>query len=97
MKIIKMGNLNTQVTCEKCGCIYEYEDEDIRHDYNLTAGSGFVYCPCCGIKHNIWSISNPTYVPYSVLLTYVHGTPQILETHLNDKTILNNIKEKLNE
>ena len=98
MKIIKMGKINTQVTCEKCGCIYEYEDEDIRHDYSLTIGSSFVYCPCCGIKHNIWSISSPTYIPYSVPLTHVHGTPQILECKdtINQTQILDNIKEKLN-
>ena len=39
IKIIKPGNLNFVKTCDKCGCVFEYEIIDINN--------GFIKCPTC--------------------------------------------------
>lgn len=62
MKIIKSAN---RIEC-KCGCIYEYEKDDI--DYSVRSEltsyltwirnyyrDYFVRCPECGNKHHLYS------------------------------------------
>lgn len=62
MKIIKSAN---RIEC-KCGCIYEYEKDDI--DYSVSSvltsyltwnrnyyRNYFVRCPECGNKHDLYS------------------------------------------
>ena len=59
IKIIKQGK-QTKFTkiCPDCGCEFEYEQEDVKVDYNscscLTTypckHETYVVCPCCG-KH----------------------------------------------
>ena len=43
IKIIKPGKLDFRITCDKCGCIFEYNMEDIY--------DSFVKCPTCGKMH----------------------------------------------
>lgn len=82
MKIIKEGNVNRQVTCPICGCIYEFDRHDIRedHDYSYAlttylptyAITKYVECPCCGERHNIgvtYSHSRIDYISGSGSLT----------------------------
>lgn len=53
MKIIKLP-CETTVTCKKCGCVYEFNSEDIDiikyealdHTYNYC--KIYVKCPFCG-------------------------------------------------
>ena len=59
IKIIKQGKKKKEVfkkTCEKCGCIFEFEEEDLITDYSLcltTCSSQYhryIICPCCGSR-----------------------------------------------
>ena len=60
MKIIKSGNLNRIVTCESCGCVYEFDKNDIQIGYGgLYTGVNYnpykyVVCPECGELHYIY-------------------------------------------
>lgn len=55
IEIIKRGTKKT-CTCEKCGCYFKYEDEDIETAYAVTNVFGavtvlhrnFIRCPQCG-------------------------------------------------
>ena len=40
IKVIKEGKQNFRATCSKCGCVFEYELEDL---FPLE----YVLCPCC--------------------------------------------------
>lgn len=63
MKILVSGKDNRRVECEKCGCVYEYEEEDVQqHDIRYTLFGMFldarkdsvieyVECPECGDAH----------------------------------------------
>lgn len=69
MKIIKQGTPLNQITCKKCGCIFEYEETDIIEDTRIdmghfdiamnstkrVIGEKFVICPNCEKKHVIKS------------------------------------------
>ena len=46
IKIIKVGTKRL-ATCEKCGCVFSYEEEDIKHLENHNGEYSFVD----GIKH----------------------------------------------
>lgn len=57
IKIIKRGT-RQQATCDKCGCIFSYEEEDIKHlenhngEYRFYDGTkhgykNYVICPQC--------------------------------------------------
>ena len=46
IKIIKPGKLDFRITCDKCGCIFEYTMEDIY--------DSFVKCPTCGKRHCVF-------------------------------------------
>jgi Fe2+ or Zn2+ uptake regulation protein len=57
IKIIKKGT-RQQATCDKCGCIFSYEEEDIKHlenhngEYHFINGTrhgykNYVICPQC--------------------------------------------------
>lgn len=84
MKIIKSGNLNRRVICQRCSCEYEYEAHDIREDTNYSSAyisyppqyssSSYVACPECGYKHYIFNNA------YS-------GTPNITITNPAQKII----------
>ena len=57
MRIIKHGKLKRQITCNYCGCEYEFDIEDTYTDalgYVTTAGfwnnNRYVDCPDCGLK-----------------------------------------------
>lgn len=43
IKIIKKGTRQI-ATCEKCGCVFSYEEEDIKH---LGSCKKYVICPQC--------------------------------------------------
>jgi hypothetical protein len=43
IKIIKQGKVDFRKTCDKCGCIFEYNLEDIDDSY--------IKCPTCYKKH----------------------------------------------
>ena len=47
-KIIKPGTRKT-LTCDNCGCLFSYEEEDIEHTGRVYAGSykQYVKCPQC--------------------------------------------------
>lgn len=48
--IIKHGNIDIyQVICEKCGCIFQYNDEDILEDDKDFYFRYKVSCPDCGL------------------------------------------------
>lgn len=62
MKIIKDGKLARQVTCQYCECIYEYNGEDVKTEYDyansyiqssyyVNEDRKYVECPQCGEKH----------------------------------------------
>lgn len=45
-KILKMGGTNLYIKhCDKCGCEFSYEDEDIVTGFDNSRGS--VLCPEC--------------------------------------------------
>lgn len=43
IKIIKPGKTDFRLTCDKCGCVFEYNVEDI--------DDGYIKCPTCGKMH----------------------------------------------
>lgn len=56
MKIIVRGKDNRRVTCERCGCIYEYDDDDLEEFpsplfgvMGLGANVKYVACPECNL------------------------------------------------
>ena len=68
MRIIKGGLLNNKkVTCSRCGCVYEYDMQDLHeeliqpHTIDINSqsfwsdASVYVRCPECGMKHYIVS------------------------------------------
>lgn len=59
MKIISGAR---QVHCDKCGCIYEFDAEDVEVEVHLNyvtikwnKSSPFVMCPICGSRHYLTS------------------------------------------
>lgn len=58
IKIIKEGKKKEKEifkkTCEECGCVFEFEEEDLTTDYNFCLTSyppqyhRYIICPCCG-------------------------------------------------
>ena len=57
MRIIKHGKLKRQITCNYCGCEYEFDIEDTYTDtrgYVTTTGfwnnNRYVNCPECSLK-----------------------------------------------
>ena len=46
IKILKEGTIK-KITCEKCGCYFSYEQEDVKEIVSKNSGS-FVLCPQCG-------------------------------------------------
>lgn len=69
IKIIKRGT-RQQATCDRCGCIFSYEEEDIMHlenhngEYHFAEGTkydykNFVVCPQC---HHDFVINQTRYI-----------------------------------
>lgn len=56
IKIIKDGTKEI-VNCEKCGCTFSYEKEDVKVSYNSCFGHDlkkeYVICPQCGKEYVI--------------------------------------------
>lgn len=59
MKIISGAR---QVHCDNCGCIYEFDAEDIKRDvyvrywgYLVKNTTPFVHCPICESRHYLTS------------------------------------------
>ena len=55
MRIIKQGKTTRTITCNYCGCEYEFNMSDTYTDLNTTITSTsmqtrYVDCPCCGLK-----------------------------------------------
>lgn len=58
IKIIKKGHIYKEAECRKCGCIFQYEEEDVIEDesnyidnHGVAWGSDFLIkegCPFCG-------------------------------------------------
>lgn len=58
MRIIKEGKIDSlEYTCDKCGCVFEYIDSDIKHEWSdpdlsdLIGGTAYyeiLKCPYCG-------------------------------------------------
>lgn len=55
MKIIKEGDLRNLhkpfiFECKTCGCIFEADDTEYKHDYSQRENCGWyeVICPTCG-------------------------------------------------
>jgi hypothetical protein len=44
--IIKPGTNKFHARCDQCGCRFDYEREDVRHDY--VHSRDVVSCPSCG-------------------------------------------------
>lgn len=61
MRIIKPGRepkKEIELTCERCGCVFAYEREDVEFDPFVSNGEYYyVECPCCGktIEAEDWS------------------------------------------
>ena len=66
MKVIKQGTVipKNRITCGECGCIFEYDTEDIEtvkqewtefdhslymNEYHCTHDADIVKCPTCGV------------------------------------------------
>ena len=53
IKIIKKGTIQER-KCEKCGCFFSFEEEDITAQPRVNSfddiPTSFVLCPQCGIK-----------------------------------------------
>ncbi len=53
IKIIKDGSLSKSTkiiyttTCDICGCIFEFENEDIKSQERKPNGNIFIDCPTC--------------------------------------------------
>ena len=51
IKIIKEGNKNKIYTqeCDKCGCVFEFEESDIKWESYTqpTRLLHYIQCPCC--------------------------------------------------
>ena len=45
VKIVKPGDDIFEITCEYCGCKFQYQTEDL--GYRPWYPHGFVYCPQC--------------------------------------------------
>lgn len=45
VKVIKPGDEVFELTCEYCGCKFQYQAEDL--GYRAWYPHGFVYCPQC--------------------------------------------------
>ena len=47
----KATNDPRQVRCEECGCLFTYDNEDIKTErlHTLTImNESYILCPCCG-------------------------------------------------
>lgn len=65
MRIIKEGKIKelpkeVEKTCDECGCVFAYEEDDLRQGMTLWPNCRdivFVRCPFCGKSievENIW-------------------------------------------
>ena len=56
IKIIKEGKTDFRITCDKCGCIFEYNVADIDDCY--------IKCPTCGKQHYAFEaeLTSQTYI-----------------------------------
>ena len=88
IKIIKEGKKKEKEifkkTCEKCGCIFEFEEEDLHIDYRLCLTTypsqyqRYIICPCCGnrIYHdNVFEINLNDYPKVWYTTTNDFGWP----------------------
>ena len=61
MEIIKKGNTVTQVTCSKCGCVFQYCEKDIKEVGHYVEIDGineyfehkYIHCPECNYQQFI--------------------------------------------
>ena len=74
IKIIKEGKTTKFTkTCPRCGCEFEYEEEDVKVDSSVCLTSypakyaTYVICPCCGkyLDHGYKTFPNTLNVSYT--------------------------------
>lgn len=55
--IIKKGT-KTKCTCRQCGCLFTYEEEDLKKDNNALNGLYLTYviCPQCSNKITVGGV-----------------------------------------
>ena len=53
IKVFKHGHAQYVMTCSKCGCVFTYEDEDIKNNGCQWDFSEWITCPECNFKNNI--------------------------------------------
>lgn len=57
IKIIELGTIRKQ-KCQRCGCLFSYENEDIKHSTNFASitsyscGYDYIICPQCEKKYS---------------------------------------------
>jgi len=49
IEILKKGTDTYYATCEKCGCEFTYQREDVHTHYSRVGD--YVACPTCGHAH----------------------------------------------
>lgn len=53
IKILKHGNKRV-IECKNCGCIFEYEHEDVKREQSgINEYIYYISCPDCNKIHNI--------------------------------------------
>ena len=55
IKIIKHGTQIYTVTCRRCGCIFEFTQEDINDEVSSNGGYVSINCPDCNYRITSWS------------------------------------------
>ncbi len=49
IKILKHGKKIYTIECKNCGCLFQFNDEDIKHEHSGYNGSYVsIKCPDCG-------------------------------------------------
>ena len=48
IKVITPGLKKFQATCPICGCVFEYELEDLQEGEGIYSGEFYIKCPDCG-------------------------------------------------
>lgn len=63
MELRKQNASNSDVKCFRCGCEFDFNENDIERQCSLLLKQkrGVVYCPCCGEANVIWKRYWPYY------------------------------------
>lgn len=74
IKVIKHGEKTFQTTCPLCGCIFEYETEDIVKDEDSLGKHYYVKCPDCGeivvkLKYSLGPFKGDVLLDNAILTT----------------------------